>query len=204
MAESTPAGKRTPWLLIVLLILLLCGGVAAGVFFLVSSGKISFGNSSAAAVEEKPAPPAAPIFVTIAPFTVNLQGNPNEQRLLYIGLSLKVGDAASEALLPPRLDTLDPAAFRTRPFFIELLACEGGCVAGPKTAARNAPATAPEILDFAESAPDWPGQDALARNMEALLETSPDDALQIAYTVYRQHIRHVRVDEAWVRASHAA
>jgi flagellar FliL protein len=99
MAESTPAGKRTPWLLIVLLILLLCGGTAAGVYYLVSSGKTSFGNSSAAAGEEKPAPVPAPIFVTIAPFTVNLQGNPGEQRLLYIGLSLKVGDAATAALL---------------------------------------------------------------------------------------------------------
>ncbi len=51
--------------------------------------------------------------------------------------------------------------------------------------ARNAPATAPEILAFAESAPDWPGQDALARNMEALLETSPDDALAIRWFATR-------------------
>lgn len=28
-----------------------------------------------------------------------------------------------------------------------------------------------------------------------------DGALQIAYTVFRQHIRHVRIDEAWVRAA---
>lgn len=36
------------------------------------------------------------------------------------------------------------------------------------------------------------------------IHQSPDGALQIAYTVYRQRIRHVRVDEAWVRAAQPA
>lgn len=99
MADSSPNGKRTPWLLIIILLLVFSGGSAAAVYFLVGGGKVSLGNSSAAATEAEPAPAAAPIFVTIAPFTVNLQGNPEEQRLLYLGVSLKVSDAASEALI---------------------------------------------------------------------------------------------------------
>ena len=99
MANTESTGKSTPWLVIVLLILLFSGGSAAGVYFLVSSGKL--GNLTASAAEAPSAPVKAPtpLFVPISPFTVNLQGEPGEQRLLYIGLSLKVGDQATETLL---------------------------------------------------------------------------------------------------------
>lgn len=49
------------------------------------------------------------------------------------------------------LDTLDPRP-ATRPLFIELLACEGGCIAGPKITARNAIAAHLHVLDHARSA----------------------------------------------------
>ena len=47
----------------------------------------------------EPVKAPTPLFVPISPFTVNLQSATDEQHLLYIGLSLKVGDAATEALL---------------------------------------------------------------------------------------------------------
>ena len=98
MAASESSGKRTPWLIIVLLILLCSVGSAAAVYFLAGSGKLALGGSAAPAAAE-PVKAATPIFVAITPFTVNLQSGPGEQRLLYIGLALKVADAASEALL---------------------------------------------------------------------------------------------------------
>lgn len=99
MANTESTGKSTPWLVIVLLILLFSAGSAAGVYFLVNSGKL--GNLTAGAAEAPSAPVKSPtpLFVAISPFTVNLQGEPGERRLLYIGLSLKVGDTATEALL---------------------------------------------------------------------------------------------------------
>ena len=31
------------------------------------------------------------------------------------------------------------------------------------------------------------------------IHQSPDGAIQISYTVFRQKIRHIRIDESWVR-----
>ncbi len=98
MANPESTGKRTPWLVIILLMLLFSAGSAAGVYFLLSSGKLGGLTASAPAAAE-PVKAPVPLFVTITPFTVNLQGGPGEQRLLYIGLALKVGNPASEALL---------------------------------------------------------------------------------------------------------
>lgn len=98
MANSEPTAKRTPWLVIVLLLLLCSAGSAAAVYFLVGSDKLaalSAGSEAPVAPVKSP----TPLFVPIAPFTVNLQGSPGQQNLLYIGLALKVGDLPTEALL---------------------------------------------------------------------------------------------------------
>ena len=99
MANPESTGKSTPWLVIVLLILLCSGGSAAGIYFLMGSGKLSGLTGGAEAAPSEPVKSPTPLFVPISPFTVNLQGEPGEQRLLYIGLSLKVGDQATETLL---------------------------------------------------------------------------------------------------------
>ncbi|MCS6891016.1 MAG: lytic transglycosylase domain-containing protein [Rhodovarius sp.] len=46
---------------------------------------------------------------------------------------------------------------------------------------RQGGASAAEILAFVESAPDWPGLDAIARQMEALLREEPDDQLVLRW-----------------------
>ncbi len=51
------------------------------------------------------------------------------------------------------LDTLDPHA-AGHPLFLELLACEGGCIAGPKTSARNTIAAQLDVLAHARNAVD--------------------------------------------------
>lgn len=99
MANPESAGKRTPWLVIVLVILLCLAGIAAGAYFLLSSGKLDHLLASSAEAPAAPVKAPTPLFVPISPFTVNLQSKPGEQRLLYIGLSLKVGDSATEGLL---------------------------------------------------------------------------------------------------------
>ena len=96
MANSESTAKRTPWLLIALLLLICSVGSAAAVYFLAGDKLAALGGSEAPAAPVK-AP--TPLFVPITPFTVNLQANPGQQRLLYIGLSLRVGDTATEALL---------------------------------------------------------------------------------------------------------
>lgn len=99
MAKPESTSKSTPWLVIALLMLLCSAGSAAAVYLLVGSGKLASFGESEQSTEAAPAKAPTPRFVSIAPFTVNLQGDPAGQRLLYIGLSLKVGDEATEALL---------------------------------------------------------------------------------------------------------
>lgn len=49
---------------------------------------------------EKPAEPEAPRFVSVSPFTVNIQGGDYyEHRLLYTGLTIEVGDERTQAIL---------------------------------------------------------------------------------------------------------
>lgn len=86
-------GKKTPWLLIILLIVLAAGGSAAGVYFFMNRQAPAGGENVAAAA---PVVAADPIFITIAPFTVNLLSERSQQHLLYIGLTLKVSDKPTQ------------------------------------------------------------------------------------------------------------
>ena len=89
MAEdTTPSKPRRRWLLPALLMVL---AVIAGGGFL--AWQTLRGPAAASAK-----PPPAPIFVALDPFTVNLQpGGP--QRHLHVAVSLRVQDAATQALL---------------------------------------------------------------------------------------------------------
>ncbi|WP_106420141.1 flagellar basal body-associated protein FliL [Salinicola tamaricis] len=92
--QAAPRKKRSR-LIIGLLIVLLAAASSAAVYFFLDSKS---GAEDVAAVEEKPAEPPTPIFVTIAPFTVNLQSDYGD-RLLYVGLSLRVGDQTTSDFL---------------------------------------------------------------------------------------------------------
>ncbi|GAB3390963.1 flagellar basal body-associated FliL family protein [Azotobacter armeniacus] len=89
----TADARKTPWLLVILLVLVAAAGSAAGMYFLMGKGN----TGADEAVEAEPI--LAPIFVPVAPFTINLRGEQHEERLLYVGLSLQVADKASEDFL---------------------------------------------------------------------------------------------------------
>lgn len=91
-----PTTRKTPWLLILLLALVVIAGSSAGTYVYISQ--------NATAGEAKPAEPAeqkpqAPRLVNIAPMTVNLVNERDEQNLLYVGFALEVADDATQALL---------------------------------------------------------------------------------------------------------
>ncbi|OHV12356.1 hypothetical protein BH688_04915 [Kushneria phosphatilytica] len=92
-ASATPARKRPAWWLIALLLIIAIGaGVAGGWYFLGGS------DSAVATTEEtKPAPPPAPVFVELKPFTVNV--GEDSGRVLYTGITLQTSDDASATRL---------------------------------------------------------------------------------------------------------
>ena len=88
--EVTPPKKRKLGLLLLLLTLGLAAAGAAGAYYY-----FYYFNQVRAPVVEAP---TAPIFVALEPFTVNLQPG-GRSRFLHIGLTLKVADAQSQALV---------------------------------------------------------------------------------------------------------
>lgn len=98
MAQNPTAEKpRKPWWLLGIIIILISMGSSAAVYFLLDSANSA--DYSMATAQTEPVKAEAPIFVTISPFTVNLQSEHYEQRLLYLGLSLKVGDKQTRELI---------------------------------------------------------------------------------------------------------
>ncbi|QKZ07313.1 MULTISPECIES: flagellar basal body-associated FliL family protein [Pseudomonas] len=83
--------RKTPWLPMILCVVLLAAASIAGTWYYVTRLQAP----AQAAVE----PPAAPQLVNIAPLTVNLQNPQHEQRLLYVGFAISVGDKATQAFL---------------------------------------------------------------------------------------------------------
>jgi len=96
MAEAMAAPRKNRSMLLVgLLIVLLAVASSIAVFFYLDAR----GNSEATTVvDDTPAEAPVPIFVTIQPFTVNLQSDYGD-RLLYVGLSLRVDDEKTSELL---------------------------------------------------------------------------------------------------------
>ncbi len=96
MADATAApkaasGKKRSMILIGLLIVLLSIACSVAAFFYLDSRSSGQSGDAEIAAEEPPAEPPVPIFVTVSPFTVNLQSDYSD-RLLYVGLSLRVND----------------------------------------------------------------------------------------------------------------
>ena len=86
--------RKTPWLLILLLTLVAVAVSCAGTYYYISQYV-----SEPAKVEPVAAKPQAPRLVSIAPMTVNLVSDRDEQNLLYVGFALEVADDATQALL---------------------------------------------------------------------------------------------------------
>lgn len=94
MANSKGGSSKLLWLLVVLVLL---SSVAAGVaiYMVMNDGSDSDdGNLQSQQVQRQ-----SPIFVTIEPFTVNLADDRYGSRLLYTGLTLKVGNEESREIL---------------------------------------------------------------------------------------------------------
>ncbi|WP_104201972.1 flagellar basal body-associated protein FliL [Billgrantia saliphila] len=94
MAKSTGGSSKLLWLMI-LLVLLSTGAAAAAIYMVMSDRNgADEGNAQTQQLERK-----APIFVKIDPFTVNLADDSYGSRLLYTGISLKVGNDETRAIL---------------------------------------------------------------------------------------------------------
>ncbi len=96
MAESMAASPKSRSLLLIgLLIVLLAVASSVAVYFFLDARD---GSEATEVVDDEPVEAPVPIFVTINPFTVNLQSDYGD-RLLYVGLSLRVGDEATSTFL---------------------------------------------------------------------------------------------------------
>ncbi|WP_116474224.1 flagellar basal body-associated protein FliL [Zobellella maritima] len=96
MADAKGKGK-TKWL-IALMVLIMVAVTGVNAYFLLQN--LNNAQTGTDTAENKAAKRAAePIFVKIAPFTVNLQPDRYGPRLLYTGLTLLVGNSDTEAQL---------------------------------------------------------------------------------------------------------
>lgn len=92
MANTQSDTRKLRWLIILLLVI--TSGLAATNIYLLAGGQQPAGEQA-----EEPARAETPLFVEIAPFTVNLQPDNYGNRLLYTGVSLQVGDEATRDFL---------------------------------------------------------------------------------------------------------
>ena len=94
MAEKSGGSKKLLWIMIIL-VLLSSIGAAAAIYMVIDQRD---GGSEDAemqqAMEREP-----PIFMRIEPFTVNLADDSYGSRLLYTGVTLRVGNEESKAIL---------------------------------------------------------------------------------------------------------
>lgn len=97
MSQNTlpTAPKKRPLLVILLLLMTVAACGAAGYSWWLLQQKD--GSATAA---DKPQPPAAPVFMPLDTFTVNLvTPDNNPDRVLYIGLTLRLPDEATRRQL---------------------------------------------------------------------------------------------------------
>ena len=91
MAESSGGSKKLLWVMIILVLLSSAGAAAA--IYLVLDQRDS-GEAQQQTVELTP-----PVFTHIEPFTVNLADDRYGSRLLYTGITLRVGNEQSKAII---------------------------------------------------------------------------------------------------------
>ncbi|KAA0014474.1 flagellar basal body-associated protein FliL [Billgrantia pellis] len=94
MAKSTRGSSKLLWLMI-LLVLLSTGAATAAIYMVMSDRNGDAEGSAQTQQLER----QTPIFVKIDPFTVNLADDSYGSRLLYTGISLKVGSDETRTIL---------------------------------------------------------------------------------------------------------
>lgn len=94
MAETSGGSKKLLWIMIIL-ILLSSTGAAAAIYMVINQRDDTVAEGDVAQEME----PEAPIFMSIEPFTVNLADDRHGSRLLYTGITLRVGNEASKTIL---------------------------------------------------------------------------------------------------------
>jgi flagellar FliL protein len=94
--EAAPAAKKKGGLLKSLLLLtLLLGGAGGGAWYYLHDRQASEPKPGAGkGASAKPVSSKPPVYVTLEPFTVNLQQEDASSQYLQVGLSLKVSDTA--------------------------------------------------------------------------------------------------------------
>ncbi len=82
--------KRRKLMIVLVVLLVLIGAAAAAGYY--------FSDLSGPAKAAAPPPSADPVYVALAPITVNLQPN-DSRRFLHVGVTLKVADVKAQALV---------------------------------------------------------------------------------------------------------
>ncbi|WP_252105790.1 MULTISPECIES: flagellar basal body-associated protein FliL [unclassified Halomonas] len=93
MAEASGGSKKLLYIMIVLVVLSVLGAAAAVYMVLGHS------NDGESAQAETVAEPEPPVFTRIEPFTVNLADDRYGSRLLYTGITLRVGGEQSKTII---------------------------------------------------------------------------------------------------------
>nr|WP_299239855.1 flagellar basal body-associated protein FliL [uncultured Halomonas sp.] len=101
--QSEKKGGK-PWWLLGIVIIAISMASSAGVYYLLDLNNPVNADDSVPEANAIVAP--APIFATVPPFTVNVQSENYEQRLLYIGLSFKVDNEETAALIAQNMPQL--------------------------------------------------------------------------------------------------
>ncbi|WP_236645362.1 flagellar basal body-associated protein FliL [Aidingimonas lacisalsi] len=99
MAKKRSGGTRKPWWVLGLLIILLSMGSSAAVYYLLDETSGDTGEQQSEGEQQQEVVAPQPSYIKIEPFTVNLQSDEYDQRLLYVGLSLQVTDEATKRRL---------------------------------------------------------------------------------------------------------
>ena len=94
MAEKSGGSKKLLWIMIVL-VLLSSAGAAAAIYMVIDKRE----SGTQDATMQQPMERESPIFMRIEPFTVNLADDSYGSRLLYTGVTLRVGNDESKAIL---------------------------------------------------------------------------------------------------------
>ena len=91
---SAPPKKKRSLLKMLLLLALVLGGAGGGAWYFLKDDQSAANDKPGAAKAAKVAASKPPVFVTLEPFTVNLQHDDASPQYLQVGLALKVTDAA--------------------------------------------------------------------------------------------------------------
>ncbi|WP_188640146.1 flagellar basal body-associated protein FliL [Vreelandella lutescens] len=94
MAESSGGSKKLLWIMIIL-VLLSSAGAAAAIYLVLDQRDGSTGGD----VQQQTVAHTPPVFTRIEPFTVNLADDRYGSRLLYTGITLRVGNEQSKTII---------------------------------------------------------------------------------------------------------